>query len=764
MKICVSFFDSMYAISAEKVEYLPWDELSRYLTDVVPTEIPKTKLPCLVFGRITEGARRRNESVETVDALVLDIEQPKTGALSKKPVYLRRLDEALAALEPFEYALYSTYSHTENDPRFRVVIPLRTPILPADYKSAMSAINNLTGYISDQNAQRLSQPVFAPYCPTLGAHESATYINNGKFYDFHGKLAQEIVEIRSLLGEGVGRAPADAEKRAACRSVLQGVPYARSGNRDNMALAITWHLAKHYRQEALPSREAFEAVFKWSLQEMALDSSDAPTMADLWSKFERGVARTATGEIDSATTSDKAPENLVLCFRTATYIKTRDGGYTRSLDRCELPMAISNNLSGVVPLQYVAVNGDTREITAARILKDHGKMLEGVAIDLSARQSYYHDRVIYEKTLRWPTLQPQFDPLIDEWLNLLGQRRAEQLKDWLSIFHDLNRLLSCLIIMGEPGAGKTLLAMGLASRLGADSPASQKTLTGDFQGELVKCPLIHIDEEIVESSYSRSFLASIRSELSVTERFVNRKYAPPATLKGAIRCVITANHLPFKQKDASTRQDLEAIAQRFHWVTASREAASFLEKIQPDTKQHWRREGIARHMVHLEQTRSVSHEHRFGVPGESEKLADLINISVEWNAWVTEWICAGAIDGFHKLNTDPETKHGAFIKDSKIYVRANAIVKKWSCYLPDIGVKPNTRPITEALKGVSAGIAKPSTIGVELNNQFRFYEIRSSPLYAWLEETGMGSVEEFSHALSKPTKFASNVVSFRGLS
>ena len=765
MTVCVSYFDNIYSSEAQP-RTSSWRDLARSLSEVASTHLKKTSLPCMVVGHIPKGLSRRNDTIESIDALVLDIERPKAGYLSEKSNYIRRLEDALVALEPYDYVLHTTFSHTPDEPRLRVVMPLSKSIGPADYKSAMSGLNNLTGGVADRNAQKPAQALFLPFCPPERLSEASGHINEGKPYDFNAPLAQEIVELRSLLGEGIGRAPMDAEKRAACRSVLRGTPYAQEGNRDNMALAITWHLARSYTEETMPSFEAFEAVFRWSTSAMG---SDAPCMDNLWSKFTRGLsAKTDLVEEEGTPETVLIDEPVEgdsfspLClYKNAYYVAKRGGGYSRALVRDELPLAIQTHLKGRVPLTYMNQSGETKSLPISKVITNNGHLLEDVVIDLTAQQAYLENNVLHEQALPWPVLEPRFDPEIDQWLGLLGGTRSDSLRDWLSIFHDLNRLLSCLIIMGEPGAGKTLLAMGLASRLGADSPSSQKSLTGHFQGELAKCPLVHIDEEIIDSSYNRSFLASIRSELSVTERMVNRKYAPPSMLKGAMRCIITANHLPFKQKDASTRQDLEAIAQRFYWVTATKEAAEFLANIPSATKNWWRKEGIARHIRHLEETRTVDYTQRFGVPGESERLADLINISVEWNAWVTEWICSGVLDGFKRLNTNSDTRYGAFIKNRKIYVRANVLIRSWTTYLPDMGVKPNTRPITDALKGVSAGLMKPGTLGVDLNNRYRFYEIRPSPLIAWLEETGTGSLEEFTDALDQETNFVSNIVNFK---
>jgi hypothetical protein len=394
------------------------------------------------------------------------------------------------------------------------------------------------------------------------------------------------------------------------------------------------------------------------------------------------------------------------------------------------------------------------------LIERYGDIPDETIIDIAARRSELRGTTFHEATVRWPDgeLEPEFDSKIARWLELLGGGRADGLLDWLSIFSDLERLLSALVVMGEPNTGKTLLAMGLASRLGSGSPASQAALTSAFQEELTRCPLVYIDEEITDSRYDRTFLAAIRNEISVRERSVNRKYLSHTQMRGAIRCIISANHLPFKAKDSSTGSDLKAIAERFHWVSAGQDAADYLATIPAEVKQDWRARGIAQHVMHLEETRTVSEKHRFGVPGDSTKLADLINIGVRWNAWVTEWICNGVLDGFRRLsNGDPDCVGGAIIHQGSIYIRVKTVVKAWETYFPNNKTAPDTRPISDALKGISDGRIKPKDIGLEGNNQLRYYRVRQSPLVTWLEETGSGTTEEFHGALARGIEARDNV-------
>lgn len=745
---CFTYWPNRYATQGQMVR-ASWSEWVAELTKQKENSRSKSSLPGLVLGKMVEGERRRNVNVITVEALALDIERDE-NCFPERDTYSDRLHHVLERIskqKPLEFVAYTTYSHTSQDPRLRLIFPLVKAIRPDRYAAGMSYLNGLAGWTADINAQKLSQPVYLPAHPP-GAEEAWAIHHPGAFLDLDNPLVHEVIELRDSLGVARGRAPFDASTRQACRLVLQGRPYADPGNRDETATRICWHLARRHRDVSM---EAVAETFYWSCWSM---DEDAPDPENLHSKITRGAEKR---QLEAASTSRlqhlPGEQPHIIQHRSNYYFLMPNGaGYSRAMSKEEAHFAASKYLANVdeIELFYTNESGNIKQKSLNHLVSNYGDLAEDVAIDLTTPVSYFKDNVLHEASVRWPTmLDARFDPQINKWLELLG---GEKLKDWLSILADLNRLSSALVIMGPRNIGKTLLAMGCAARFGSQAPAKQHSLTGRFQEELARCPLIYIDEDVDDNPYDRNFLASIRSELSIKERSVNRKYIAPVQMLGAIRCIISANHLPFKQKDAQTGQDLAAIAERFYWVNASSEAALYLRGVAPEDLQQWREELIARHIIHLEETRAISRENRFGVSGDSEALADLINIGVKLNSWVTEWICNGAMDGFSKLETgDRDTEKGAILFDGNVYVRVKTIVKAWERYLPNNRTAPDTRPISDALRGIADpdGPYKPHEIGIVGNNQHRYYRIRRSPLITFLEQTGTGTADELDEALRR---------------
>ncbi len=736
-----TFWKSRYAKECH-LRSASWEDWVTELTTHTETDVKKAMLPGLVLGRMVDGDRRKNNNVKTIEALALDLERNKTTNEYTQDIYLRLLKTALSRVSYLEYIAYTTFSHTPEDPRIRLIFPVAERLHPSEYKKGMSWLNTLVGPVIDLEAQKLSQPVYLPRHP-VGAREFWAIHHAGVPVDIQDDLATEVVVLRQSLGEGHGRAPHEASIRQACKEILLGRPYAAEGHRDETAMRILWHLSK-YRHDI--SMEALEELFFWSNHQMA---DDSPDLDNLYSKLCRGVEKRV--ELESSTIS--ADEAYIIQYRTSYYCKLKSGGFSRAYLKDEIALAIKTHLSGIenVQLRYIDNKGESKTKTLPTILNEYGVLADKTQVDLVLATTKFEDHVLREATVDWPqNLEAEFNPEINQWLNLLG---GEKLKDWLSILSDLNRLSSALVLMGPKNIGKTLLAMGCASRFGSSAPAKQGSLTGRFQEELARCPLIYIDEDIDENPYDRNFLASIRSELSIRERSIDRKYLPSMQMQGAIRCIISSNHLPFKTQDSQTAQDLAAIAERFYWIEATTtDAADYLHKMGAEKLEYWRKQGIIRHIKYLEETRSVPFTSRFGVSGDSEALADLINTGVRWNRWVTEWVVNGVLDGFVKLRQgDKDVVNGAVVYKGSIYVRVRAVVKAWERYLANIRVAPDTRPISEALRGISEDKThKPRDIGIQKgNNQQRYYKIRTSTLIALVERLGTNIEEELLEAISK---------------
>jgi hypothetical protein len=180
------------------------------------------------------------------------------------------------------------------------------------------------------------------------------------------------------------------------------------------------------------------------------------------------------------------------------------------------------------------------------------------------------------------TIEPTKHADVLEWLNLLGGTDPEGLLDWLScVAYTTDTPLCSLYIQGGSGAGKSLLAKGVAS-LWASAPVDYNAaMSGEFNGEMSECPLLVADEGIrVARRDEEGASQKFRSVVASTAHYVNAKYHKPTVLYGAMRVMVFANNdqgIPFRE--SLGEHGIQAIVERVLHITTGKAAAEYLRAI-----------------------------------------------------------------------------------------------------------------------------------------------------------------------------------------
>ena len=763
-QITNTLYAHLYATSARPAA-MSWEEwcedIQKYCDK---TYVQKENLLVMIPAIIAKGERRLQKNVSGITGFCFDIERDKEKHSLEE--YLSAIQVAIDAISKWHFCMWTTYKHKPEEPRFRVWLPFKDPVSVElnSYNKIKGYFNYLTENIADLNAQKIGQPAYLPgHHPKDPPGQFVKNDGNAGFFDYHSKDIQEILRMRRLLGAEKGTAPNEGTTREACKFLYEGKAFAKEGNRDTMATNITFRLASDgYRF----SDKNIEFIFEKSLSKMGVD---APSIENIIDKFERALENHFS-DVNNDDILDLRPSevslelprvvpNIVQLGKQYYFYEHEKRHYTRGVIETEFSRFVKTVLrkNPGVDLFYETEKG-RKKLTPEQIKDTFVEPADEVIQDTSLDLPFYRekDRTLFLPTLKRPKITPKKDELLEEWLRMLTTNRFEEFKDWLSIYPDLTRLLSCLIILGKPGIGKTLLGSGLAKVFGDEAPADQDTLVGNWNTKLLKCPLIYIDENVDENPYKKSFMATIRSELSIRARTLRTRFKTETTLKGAIRCVITANHIPFKSNQVATADDVAAIAERFFWVKSDPGTADFLQQIPQKIKTRWANEGIPAYVEYLRQERKVEDKYRFGVQGDP-RLADIINISSRWNSYIIEWIVNGVMDGFDKLEKNRnDERYGAIIYKNKVYVRVKTIVSAWDKYLTNTKAEAETRPVAKATKALALGEARRlSEIGLEseaVNDRMKYYEISENTMSAFIEDTAVWSHEELKDALARPTK------------
>jgi len=132
-----------------------WHALARRLSryDERPTKDGRAWSPVTYLPGTTRG----KANVDQVFALVLDIDH---GELP------------LDLLEGYEYVAHTTFQHTPEAPRWRVVVPLVGPIPGADWPAFWLRANAFFGGCIDPATKDSSRISYLPSCPPGGVHET----------------------------------------------------------------------------------------------------------------------------------------------------------------------------------------------------------------------------------------------------------------------------------------------------------------------------------------------------------------------------------------------------------------------------------------------------------------------------------------------------------------------------------------------------------------------------------------------------------------
>lgn len=108
-------------------DVIPWKQVVHRLR-THPEATTKEDVSLFSLAELLPGQPRKAENVTRVFACVLDFD---SGVA---------IEEATALLIGYEYLLYTTHSHTERAPRFRVVLPLASPVDASEWHETWERI------------------------------------------------------------------------------------------------------------------------------------------------------------------------------------------------------------------------------------------------------------------------------------------------------------------------------------------------------------------------------------------------------------------------------------------------------------------------------------------------------------------------------------------------------------------------------------------------------------------------------------------------
>jgi hypothetical protein len=752
---------------------------------------------------IPEGKPRRLENVEGADMICLDIDK---GPIEQIAETLR----AFAPYDHVVYTSFSHAAYklgTKDTPvkpgevsqtKLRVLLPFARRVTPEEYDRIWPVVVRLAKHPVDGCIKSLNQayylPSAKPGAPTLAQpNQTGRWLDPDTLLELAGDTTNttnttnttipptEVLEQVDTIVRKLAKILRSHPLKEAANALINGEPLEFGEGRHETIVRLTGWLA--FKTEKKPLHPTvIEALFQKSIDAMRRARPD--DMATVTTKaavdaYETALAKaerikeTERQEAQARYAGPECPEwpkeSLEACaeaqgstIEQLAYIVVRDrahyilqpdsyfaGPFTKEDAVIEIAQALGRSPISL----YEPTKGDGfKPRSFPEVMRQYGRVAERVIANLATQRTFYHrrKRTIHEAVAPLQDHEPYHDPKIDHWLRLFTatEQNYNKLLDWLACAPDLNKLLCALTLAGAPGTGKTLFAQGVAS-LWAEggAAASPEVILGNFNEDLIRCPLVFADETLPKTYRWESVTTKLRAEIASLVRTLNRKYYSPLTLQGSLRFILATNNPMILASNISTAADLNAVAVRFLYLETGAEAEQYLLTLDHQTKDRWRTQGIASHALWLQQNRAVEPAGRFWVTGDIEKMHRLLVTSSDWNSWVCEWIVKGLLDNYRKSDQNQETVGRVMIQDGHLYVNIGAITEGWQIYTNYPNVNPDPRRIATALRSIALQ-PKPFQVRAQ-GARHRFFDIDLGHLVAWADEKGICGQSDIELAIAQ---------------
>ncbi len=584
-----------------------------------------------VLAQYREGAQsKRLDQLardSATDVLCFDIDEQSVDELRLAFPSWRKVDAAV----------YSTWKHTPDEPRLRLLVRLSRPV--SNYSGTEFAqVYAATAYVLrvkfDKSTKDRARFFFGPQ------HKPGA-IDSAERHRFHG----EKLDVDALLAavkagkiptptagagaggggdfDGLRRTPKakdltilaerlvsnrnnDRMQRvgAALEAVIVGKPFALAGSVHSTMVQLAFELV---RAIPLLDGDGFaEQFLEPCWKQMWPDDDTAPAWGD-WrkcvssadAKLEAGrqkhAAETAPFKpapgaelTDEDVLAARAVEGALVCEHRGNYYvwDARERRYRGPLKGTGLGAACRDGLIGIPGFSHLSYkqNAPATMKAGPKLVEEYGVALEAVHYWAQTPDNAFDaaEKAIHVGAYHWNYFPAVYHQITDELLRRMADSQYDRLEAWLAKFRDLLQPLPALTLIGPKSVWKSRTGHTLPrfwSSREAGSPCDATQVLNRFSGPLLLNPVIHSDEQLAKSETNRPIPAAYRRSITERVHAVERKGVDPVTLHSATRHIITVNDIDRVfgggEVDAAS---VEATVERFLIVQIDAPAVAAFEK------------------------------------------------------------------------------------------------------------------------------------------------------------------------------------------
>ncbi len=696
--------------------------------------------------------------------------------------------EICAAL-PCRWLLLSTFSHGPKQAKYRVLLEYSRPVLKSEHAHVWDRVNqNYLKSIADTHCRDIGHRYYFPSHPEapelppvrihsgdapplavdalLGEHVARLHVGDDDqgLPTATGAGIQVTRDQVRRIGDALARSKNKADLGNAMRALLKGDPYADKGFRhgttfrivceilDRHPLADPQSIIGHFTASLalMQPTHVDPAVILTMIQgKQAIPRGEqAQLLEEAFASHGGGRATTYTEEdLDAFAELLEVPRarlnrRWIVQMGTSHYVFC-NGKYEHYTNLDVVNGAhrdLAPAITAGVDLMMVTPRS-ARSKTAVELVHDYGVVATSVVIDYRAQFARYDDTTKTMIEAPCPIrVKPEYNPEIAKWLQIFAGPKHDRLLQWLAATTMLDQPCAALYLEGPPGAGKTILAVGVSHIYTDDRPTDLDEAMGPFNEQLMRCPIVFGDETAPVDARGKLRTPEIREFIQARQRALKRKFRPNATVRGCTRLILAANNQNLLETtEHLTENDIAAIVERFFYLPVQREAVAYLTTLGRDVVSTWiEKDAVAKHCLWLSENIVVPRNTRFLVSGEASDLTRSLASGTGQRANICQWLVF-YLQAPTLLNS---TRHRHFVrvKGGKLYVNVMALWENWNLYLKTTKDAPSTMIISKALAGLSVGAAMRDLDNPTHIRRFRIVDV--SLLVEWALNADVASEEE----------------------
>ena len=501
-------------------------------------EFPKRKLPCWSPALYQPGKTRKNGNVSSLSALVYDFDSGNTSP-NLMASDLRKAGHA--------FVIYTTWSHTKANPRFRLVFFLNRPILPHEFVRVWDNGLSLISYVDgvDRQCRDIARHYAMPV-RRLGAEEYVSEINV-----FGNPLdVDKLASAKSGSGEGgeVKLTPDmqlvldDGKSLPVCEVVEKGpgkyrctCPF-QDGASPGSAFLRVMDDGRAFLQ-CTSSRHTHEGKQFW------LKKGDGDGK-----KSKRSAPRSVEtrekllGEIPDELI-EYAEDKIVYCAPQGVFYRREKGSW--AISHPWQKSHLVDHLVGLLP--------KGTDVRHAQALVDHTLSRQAYGFDCSPRGG----SILWGDVGRMINLysKPKVSPVQGDWPRILRVIRVlcahdkvamKWLIHWsaaLAQFPERRSMVATISISPHQGIGKSLYGRILSEIIGPGNTAvvSNRALRDKFNSSYVAALLVLADEVGVDPRMT-DVVSELKSYITDEEVHCAAPYAARTKIQNRMSWWMTSNN------------------------------------------------------------------------------------------------------------------------------------------------------------------------------------------------------------------------------